>query len=84
MCGIIALYLHQEQRSIDEIVKGYMMLTNRGPDSGKWSVSKDKITGFRRLAIMDASVNGDQPFKVDDDILMCNGEIFTCVVILFQ
>lgn len=76
MCGIIALYLHQEQRSIDEIVKGYMMLTNRGPDSGKWSVSKDKITGFRRLAIMDASINGDQPFKVDDDILMCNGEIF--------
>tara|TARA_Y100000389_G_scaffold203904_1_gene254028 strand:- start:2125 stop:3771 length:1647 start_codon:yes stop_codon:yes gene_type:complete len=76
MCGIIALYLHQEQRSIDEIVKGYMMLTNRGPDSGRWSVSKDKITGFRRLAIMDASVNGDQPFKVGDDILMCNGEIF--------
>lgn len=76
MCGIIALYLNQEQSNIEEILNAYMMLTNRGPDSGNWSISKDKITGFRRLAIMDNSTNGEQPFKINEDILMCNGEIF--------
>lgn len=76
MCGIIALYLNQEQSNIEEILNAYMMLSNRGPDSGNWSISKDKITGFRRLAIMDNSTNGEQPFKINEDILMCNGEIF--------
>lgn len=76
MCGILALYLNYKENNIDKIISAYMMLTNRGPDSGNWSDSKDKITGFRRLAIMDSSVNGEQPFKINQDTLMCNGEIF--------
>ena len=76
MCGIIALYLQQKQNNIHKIINSYTMLTNRGPDSGNWSDSKDKIIGFRRLAIMDSSSNGEQPFKVGQDTLMCNGEIF--------
>ena len=76
MCGILALYLNQEPCDINKIKNSYMMLTNRGPDSGNWNVSNDKITGFRRLAIMDGSAKGEQPFKVEQDTLMCNGEIF--------
>jgi len=76
MCGIIGIYTHKEEKNIDEIVKSYNKLSNRGPNSGTFNIENDKIIGFRRLAIMDKSRNGDQPFFVKDDNLLCNGEIF--------
>lgn len=77
MCGIIALHLlNGKQTQMDKIIEGYKMLTNRGPDSGSFTINEDKLLGFRRLAIMDNSSKGEQPFKVGGDILMCNGEIF--------
>ena len=76
MCGIIAIYLHNEEKNMDEITNAYNILANRGPDSGTWLVEQDKIIGFRRLAIVDTSEKGTQPFNVNGDKLLCNGEIF--------
>jgi asparagine synthase (glutamine-hydrolysing) len=77
MCGILALYLQEnEKEDINKLYRSYIKLTNRGPDSGEFIINSNKITGFRRLAIMDQSNNGEQPFKVNNDILMCNGEIY--------
>jgi asparagine synthase (glutamine-hydrolysing) len=78
MCGIIFIYLHKEEKNIEDVKKGYNMLTNRGPDSGTWLTTNNKIVGFRRLSIMDTeSSKGDQPFILPNgDMLLCNGEIF--------
>ena len=55
-------------------------LYHRGPDSeGFWSDSSDGISlGFRRLAILDTSSNGNQPMKSSNGqyVLVFNGEIY--------
>lgn len=55
-------------------------LYHRGPDSeGFWSDSSDGITlGFRRLAILDTSSNGNQPMHSSNGqyVLVFNGEIY--------
>ena len=79
MCGILAIYLRNPQNELDKIVDGYNMLKNRGPDNGNIVVNNDVIFGFRRLAIMDITTDGNQPFKYNDDMLICNGEIFNHV-----
>jgi asparagine synthase (glutamine-hydrolysing) len=76
MCGIIGIYLHKEQKNIHEVIESYNMLTNRGPDSGIFINGNERIIGFRRLAIMDKSEKAEQPFDVNGDKLLCNGEIF--------
>jgi len=76
MCGIIAIYLRNQQRDIDIIVNSYKMLYNRGPDSGVVVIKKNMLFGFRRLAIMDTSSMGEQPFNDGNVSVMCNGEIF--------
>ena len=76
MCGILAVYLRNEQKNIDIIMNSYNMLINRGPDAGQHLIKNRMFFGFRRLAIMDMSSNGEQPFHLDDISMMCNGEIF--------
>jgi asparagine synthase (glutamine-hydrolysing) len=34
------------------------------------------LAGFHRLAINDTSDKGDQPFELNEEFLMCNGEIY--------
>lgn len=47
----------------------------RGPDQANILVNGG-IFGFHRLAIMDLTEHGMQPFTMGDDKLVCNGEIF--------
>ena len=50
---------------------------SRGPDAGSFvNVAKDTYLGFNRLAIMDPGNSGMQPFFLDNDSLVCNGEIY--------
>lgn len=55
-------------------------LYHRGPDSeGFWSDSSDGISlGFRRLAILDTSSNGNQPMQSSNGqyVIVFNGEIY--------
>ena len=76
MCGIFAAHLQNKQIGIDKLVEAYKMLSNRGPDSGVLNMYNNIILGFRRLAIMDISVEGDQPFIFNNAKLICNGEIY--------
>ena len=76
MCGIFAIFGKEDEPYVSNaanIIKG------RGPDSTV--ISKDINNGwsklvFTRLAIVDTSVNGDQPFIDGNISLMCNGEIY--------
>jgi asparagine synthase (glutamine-hydrolysing) len=48
----------------------------RGPDITKTYQVEDYTFMFHRLAIMDTSHAGDQPFEDKRWVLLCNGEIF--------
>ena len=76
MCGILAIHLRTQQKDLDKIYEGWKMLSNRGPDEGSFSVSKEFIMGFKRLSIMDTSSRGNQPFEYNQAQLICNGEIY--------
>ena len=89
MCGIW-FYLNRSKSVLTlEIVKEYIAsfnrIKNRGPDFSitKQIISNNSIqaiAGFHRLAIMDLSTNGNQPFIFESDedeiIVICNGEIY--------
>ena len=49
---------------------------DRGPDMTRVFAEKGITFGFNRLAIMDLSDSGMQPFECLDCTLVCNGEIY--------
>ena len=76
MCGILLVHLKNKQNNLDKICDAYTALSNRGPDSGSLVIENNIILGFTRLAIMDVSPLGMQPFSHNGAKLICNGEIF--------
>ena len=78
MCGIFAL-LNNNKTYSDEIIKNsFMKGQNRGPEYTKY-LYKDNIDlnlGFHRLSINGLDENSNQPFKMDNITLICNGEIY--------
>ena len=75
MCGIWALLGKIIPINIREY---YNKVSDRGPDSNNITYHKEVVLGFHRLAIIDLSDLGNQPFKhpYTDIHLICNGEIF--------
>ena len=49
---------------------------SRGPDASKIIDTGCGYLGFHRLAIMDLHMEGMQPFALDGDFIVCNGEIY--------
>ena len=80
MCGI---WMHIGANT-PSISNTFNKLKHRGPDQSQltsFEVSSAAnptiITfGFHRLAIVDTSDNGMQPFEYNDLICICNGEIY--------
>lgn len=79
MCGIWAL-LFKQQQDIGQIYKKFRKIKHRGPDRSTLVEMPNTLIGFHRLAIMDLSTNGDQPFVIEQDnkqiYAICNGEIY--------
>ena len=86
MCGIWGYFSkHQYLSHSDklDLLKGFYNVQDRGPDRSELIDSANPIPfllGFHRLAIMDISTNGDQPFRMEYKgrtiYSICNGEIF--------
>ena len=74
MCGIF--FLHHKNISEEEIKKSFNTLESRGPDYSSFNIIDGMVFGFKRLIINDVSSNGNQPFLIDDIVLICNGEIY--------
>ena len=86
MCGIICLiqcqgkniYLSDAYRCIGRLEK-------RGPDMSRCKLSRineeiQMFIGFTRLAIMDTSEDGLQPFTDElGNVVVCNGEIYNYI-----
>jgi asparagine synthase (glutamine-hydrolysing) len=74
MCGIVFIVgvLHSEAWEQTHFPK----LQPRGPDGSKFLVKDNFCYGFHRLAIINISDSGMQPFVKDNMTLICNGEIY--------
>lgn len=76
MCGFLVVSEDCEEKKFE---KALATLVHRGPDNTTIkSLEQSGKIGFQRLAIMDLSHDGDQPFcsKELGIDLVCNGEIY--------
>ncbi|MBO4902746.1 MAG: asparagine synthase B [Lachnospiraceae bacterium] len=74
MCSIMG-YLGKGI-GLEEFKEHFDKTKSRGPDDTRIVELKSGILGFHRLSIMGLTPEGMQPFQLDDDHLICNGEIY--------
>lgn len=79
MCGIF-FYLGKNN-NFPKIYNEFMKSRVRGPDNSHIIIEQvnndnDIFIGFHRLMINDLTYNGDQPMFYNQNILICNGEIY--------
>lgn len=81
MCGIFALLNPAvvSKQLIDELQKLFMKGSSRGPDNSRFECLNGTLRcfiGFHRLAINGLNSKSNQPFYIDNTVLLCNGEIY--------
>lgn len=81
MCGFIVIEGDFDSHYNSKTLGAFSELTNtlihRGPDDHKIVPFPKGLIGFHRLAIMDLSPSGAQPFASSkNNLLVCNGEIY--------
>ena len=74
MCGFV--YLNAQGISEESFEASLEKLHHRGPDDTEMARTMKGWLGFKRLAIMDLSHSGDQPFFDKSHYFACNGEIY--------
>ena len=74
MCSIMAWC----GRGADDraFAKALDKTTSRGPDDARILKTKGGLLGFRRLSIMGLTPEGMQPFELNNNAVVCNGEIY--------
>lgn len=77
MCGFV-VYTGTHEGKVQSIEKAFQKIAHRGPDRYNCVETEAGWWGFHRLAIMDTSTKGDQPFTDDEkqSYVVCNGEIY--------
>ncbi|QVK21585.1 asparagine synthase B [Mycoplasmatota bacterium] len=73
MCGF--LVYSETDIDLKEYEREFYKIKHRGPDMTRIVIGKG-IFGFHRLSIMDLSEAGMQPFKYEENMIVCNGEIY--------
>ena len=79
MCGIFLYFVKDgiiRKELMTKLLNFYPMIDHRGPDRHTLSFFGNCLAGFHRLSINDVSEKGDQPFELNGEFLMCNGEIY--------
>ena len=84
MCGIWTLISKNNiiDKNFSKFFESFLKIRHRGPDYISFNIITPKIIlGFARLAIMDLTTNGQQPFQYTRDdgsrvYCICNGEIY--------
>ena len=74
MCSIIGWCSPKADRRLFD--EGFSQTVSRGPDMSRVAETPDGILGFHRLAIMGLTPEGMQPFTLDGNVVVCNGEIY--------
>lgn len=82
MCGIWALLSQTKINNFGKLYEAFMKIQPRGPDNSSFQLLNPfTLLGFHRLAIMDLTAEGNQPFhhvRQDGSCVyaVCNGEIY--------
>ncbi|MCI2048513.1 MAG: asparagine synthase B [Lachnospiraceae bacterium] len=74
MCSIIGFERRSIQRNLAE--ECFAATASRGPDMERFEEAGEGWLGFQRLSIMGLTEKGMQPFVLDRDKVVCNGEIY--------
>ena len=73
MCGIFAII----NATINPvIIENFVLGKSRGPEFSTIEQFDNNVIGFHRLAINGLDTKSNQPFNIDECILICNGEIY--------
>ncbi len=77
MCGFVVMEGQPSEIDQSLFESEFQKIKHRGPDDHQIVPFSNGIIGFHRLAIMDLSDHGRQPFRSQDqNLLVCNGEIY--------
>ena len=77
MCGIFCYFNSQEKTSCESLKDNFNKIKHRGPDFSTLVDCNNVKLGFHRLAIVDPTPDGNQPFYYQSRYMsICNGEIF--------
>jgi asparagine synthase (glutamine-hydrolysing) len=77
MCGIFALLNNKDTKlNINFIKEQSNKASHRGPDNSKTEIRNNDFIAFYRLAINGLDPQSDQPFILNNILLICNGEIY--------
>ena len=74
MCSIMGYC--DSGAAYDVFKEGFDKTVSRGPDDSRIIDTGKGLLGFHRLAIMGLTDAGMQPFELDGDYVVCNGEIY--------
>ena len=74
MCTIMAYC--GKTGGMDTVAAGLRATVSRGPDDERLIDLKDGVFGFQRLSIMGLTPEGMQPFELDGNYVICNGELY--------
>lgn len=74
MCTVFAI--QSEQFSEEQVIAALAPTKTRGPDDERILTLPGAVLGFQRLAIMGLSPEGMQPFTLNGNAAVCNGEIY--------
>ena len=74
MCSIMGYC--SSDANYKSFCEGFMKTQSRGPDDSRILDTEKGFLGFHRLAIMGMTGSGMQPFRLDGNYIVCNGEIY--------
>ena len=74
MCAIMGFT--KKSRTREEILPYFDRTLSRGPDMSSVVETPSGWLCFHRLAIMGMDESGMQPFSLDGDMVVCNGELY--------
>ena len=74
MCSIMGYC--GETADLTKFKKGFERTISRGPDDCRIIDTGNGLLGFRRLSIMGLTPSGMQPFALDGNYVVCNGELY--------
>lgn len=73
MCGIFGINKHLNDESISHIIAS---LNHRGPDNSGFYRDHETTLIHTRLSIIDLSETANQPMRVNNKVIIFNGEIY--------
>jgi len=76
MCGIFSLFNYQHHYDNEFVEEQFNKSKHRGPDNSIINTENNNFIGFHRLSINGIDNISNQPIKISNIVLMCNGEIY--------